>query len=556
MKTKILPTVFMIGMIINAVAQNPVINLTFTAENNGQYVPLDSIHIENLTQGEDTSLYAPDTVLTMDYITNIGDGLSLNKNNFFVSQNYPNPFSGKTNVDVFISGDQNINISVMDLPGREISQMTLKLKKGAHTFTIYPGNGSIYLLSVNSERESQTIKMFNAGPGSLQSSQCKIVYNPGYKTEYGLKAAKTVNSFSFSLGDLLRFTGYGIMLNSNPGSDTLEDAPLTNTLYTFNIHEDSIAVLPTVTTDSATDITNISATSGGNVVSDGGADVTARGVCWSISPSPTIVDNHTSDGTGTGTFISYITGLTENTLYYVRAYAVNSAGTAYGNEISFTTSLFVCGDQITDIEGNLYNTVEIGTQCWMKENLKTTTYNNNTPIPNVTDPTFWANLTTGAYVWFDNDSTWKNIYGALYNWYTTVDTNNLCPAGWHIPSHAEWTALINYIGGTAPPHGNELKSCRQVNSPLGGDCNTSEHPRWDEDPTYYGTDDYEFSGLPGGLSQRVGDFTYLGINGAWWSSTEYTPEWAYALMLTNYQGDVFNNHRRKKTGRTVRCLRD
>ena len=157
-----------------------------------------------------------------------------------------------------------------------------------------------------------------------------------------------------------------------------------------------------------------------------------------------------------------------------------------------------CGDVLVDIDGNTYNTVQIGDQCWMKENLKTTTYRNGTAIPNVTDANAWSNVHYGAYVWYDNDITWKDKYGALYNWFTTVDANGLCPTGWHVPTNDEWTALTDYIGGTGSPHGNELKSCRQMNSPLGGECNTNEHPRWNASHIHYGTDDYGFSGLPGG----------------------------------------------------------
>ena len=101
-----------------------------------------------------------------------------------------------------------------------------------------------------------------------------------------------------------------------------------------------------------------------------------------LQQNPTITDNVTTDGTVTGSFVSNLTGLTAGTTYYVRAYATNSAGTAYGNQLSFVTP-------VTDIQGNVYKTVAIGTQIWMAENLKTTRYNDNTDIPNVTDATTW-----------------------------------------------------------------------------------------------------------------------------------------------------------------------
>jgi uncharacterized protein (TIGR02145 family) len=218
---------------------------------------------------------------------------------------------------------------------------------------------------------------------------------------------------------------------------------------------------------------------------------------------------------------------------------------------------FICGDQITDIEGNVYNTVLIGTQCWMKENLKTTTYRNGTPIPNVTDNSTWANLTTGAYVWYNNDINWKDKYGALYNWYASVDGSGICPEGWHVPSQDNWTILTDFIGGTSSPTGQKLKSCRRVNSPLGGDCNTSTHPRWNEDTwsLHYGTDDYGFSGLPGGYRYALGSFNIMGFVGIWWTSTEVSSLNALAFSLVYNISHVNFFDESRKEGYSIRCLK-
>jgi uncharacterized protein (TIGR02145 family) len=192
----------------------------------------------------------------------------------------------------------------------------------------------------------------------------------------------------------------------------------------------------------------------------------------------------------------------------------------------------------------------------MAENLKTTTYRNGTPIPNITDGSTWSNLTTGAYVWYEYDISWKGPYGALYNWYAAVDPNGLCPTGWSVPTNDEWTSLTDFIGGTGSPHGNELKSCRQVNSPLGGACNTIEHPRWNENDDY-GTDDYGFSGLPGGMRGWDGNFSNLSQYSTWWSSTVYTPDYAAWYCLLNYYfGDVWVDGECLFYGHSVRCLRD
>jgi len=202
-----------------------------------------------------------------------------------------------------------------------------------------------------------------------------------------------------------------------------------------------------------TTISNISyttASSGGNVTNDGGTVVTERGVCWSTSQGPTIADSKTIDGNGTGNFTSNITGLTAGTLYFVRAYATNSVGTAYGNQVSFST-IGNCGT-VSDNEGNLYYTVKVGSQCWMTENLKTTKYRNGINIPNITGDYQWANDLTGAYCCYNNDcGTYNVIYGKLYNWYAINNSNGLCPTGWHVPSDDEWCILENTVEvGTDP----------------------------------------------------------------------------------------------------------
>jgi len=238
-------------------------------------------------------------------------------------------------------------------------------------------------------------------------------------------------------------------------------------------------VLPTVTTGTTTPTSSTTASSGGNVTSDGGATVTARGVCWSTSQNPTISNSRTTNGSGTGTFTSSITGLSPNTTYYLRAYATNNEGTGYGNEVSFTTSDEIIFNpsltygEVSDIDGNYYKTIQIGSQIWMAENLKTTRYNDGSNIPLVTDNTAWSNLTTPGYCWYNNDAaTYKNVYGALYNWYA-VNTGKLCPSGWHVPSEYEWTLLVNYLGGVYAA-GGKLKETGTTHwySPNAGACTT------------------------------------------------------------------------------------
>jgi uncharacterized protein (TIGR02145 family) len=457
MKRKNLLSILALAITISAFGQKPTMELTFTAQNQGQYVPMDSILIENLTQGGDTTLYAPDTVLVLDYVVGIVESEAIKVNTLSVSQNYPNPFKGKTGVNLYLPEEDAIKITVRDILGRELVHYENTLNRGNHVFSFYPGNAKHYLLTVTGKQTSQTIKMLSAGGNAANGEKCKIDYTGSIGNASGLKSQGVKNNFGFNLGDELMFTAYVSTAIGNLGSAVVVDTPEMNTIYEFDIIE---------------------------------------GLRCPGMPT------------------------------------------------------------LTDVDGNTYNTIQIGSHCWMKENLKTTTYNNGTPIPNVTDPDDWFDLTTGAYVWYDNDITWKDSYGTLYNWFTTVDPNGLCPTGWHVPTNNEWTDLTDFIGGTSSPHGNELKSCRQVSSPLGGDCNTSEHPRWNEHGTLYGTDDYGFSGLPGGFRSYFGYFVTIGNYGYWWSSTENSSDIAWGRFLGYNYGLLGVDDYNKQRGRSVRCLRD
>ena len=205
-----------------------------------------------------------------------------------------------------------------------------------------------------------------------------------------------------------------------------------------------------ITSSPITNITITSAVSGGNVTNAGNSSVTSRGVCWSTNHNPTIANTKTINGSGIGVFTSNLTGLIPNTNYYLRAYAINSTDTAYGNEISFATQPNVasCGT-ITDIDGNTYNSVTIGTQCWTKENLNTIRYRNGDIIPQVTDSAQWANLTTGAWCYYNNDASTAITYGRFYNRAALLDSRGLAPTGWHVPTSNEFVILTTYLGGTS-----------------------------------------------------------------------------------------------------------
>jgi uncharacterized protein (TIGR02145 family) len=336
--------------------------------------------------------------------------------------------------------------------------------------------------------------------------------------------------------------------------------------------EEPIITIPTLTTTELDQITQITAVSGGNVTDDGGATVTARGVVWSTFENPSFDLNQgiTNDGAGLGEFVSNLTGLNPASEYFVRAYAANSAGTAYGEQLEFTTlntGAFVCGTStLSDVDGNVYNTVSIGDQCWMKENLKTTKYSNGTDIEYPgNDNNNWNLNSTGAYAWYDNEISWKDLYGALYNGYAVHNENGLCPSGWHVPGFLEFTQMRDYLveqgypdlDGNANGAGNALKSCRQVDSPYGDDCNTLEHPRWDSPGIYlgFGFDAYGFSALPGGRRGTNGTYSTSGTFGWWWTSHMTSFPWFY--NMSNTSSKVGNlDWVSGLNGYSVRCIKD
>jgi uncharacterized protein (TIGR02145 family) len=306
------------------------------------------------------------------------------------------------------------------------------------------------------------------------------------------------------------------------------------------------AVAPTLTTTTAiSSITYCSASSGGNVSGDGGAPVTERGVCWSTVSNPTIADSRSSDGAGLGTFTSPITNLNQNIKYYVRAYATNYAGTSYANEINFTTSPAV--GTVTDLEGNVYNTVKIGTQTWMSENLKATKYNNGTDIPLVEDNTAWYNLATPGYCWiYNNEATFKNAYGALYNWYTvdagSTGGKNVCPIGWHVPSYGEWTIMTDYQGGSGY-------------SFPGGKLKETGTTHW-VSPNTGATNESGFTGFSGWRFNDEGASFSYGNMAYWWISTEYDTSNAWMSVLWGNSGDGGYGYIDKRFGYPVRCVKD
>lgn len=281
---------------------------------------------------------------------------------------------------------------------------------------------------------------------------------------------------------------------------------------------------------------------------ENGSAVTANGVCWGTSLLPTISDNVAASGFLLGNSDPVLTGLSPNTTYYARAYATNGNGTAYGNQVSFTTTN-TSGDSwllpgtgtgvVTDVDGNSYATVAVNGTVWMAENLRTTRYANGNLIGEVTDNSAWTGLSAGAWCRYNNNPVFEVPYGKLYNRFAVTDPRNVCPTGWHVPSDAEWTTLTDAFGGLTLA-GNALKSLFLWSSLNGSTTNASG-----------------FSAVPGGNRlYNFGDFDALGNTALYWSATDFSATSGWGRSMDGQSFGVTRTSYGNRNGLSVRCVQD
>jgi len=249
--------------------------------------------------------------------------------------------------------------------------------------------------------------------------------------------------------------------------------------------------------------------------------------------------------TGTGSFVQ-IAEVNANSTEY------EETDLTYGDTYTYRVWAFTLNNQsnysneiddpwhVIDFDGNVYRTVKICNQWWMAENLKVTHYRNGDAIPNVTDETEWSNLTTGAYCNYANNASNADTYGSLYNWYAVSDSRIIAPAGWHVPSDAEWQTLVDYLGGQAVA-GGKMKEAGTIHwiSPNTGATNESS-----------------FSALPGGYRNYYGTYYHMGYGADFWSSTEYLSNYAWYRSLNGSSSGIYRYNNNKECGFSVRCVRD
>jgi uncharacterized protein (TIGR02145 family) len=326
--------------------------------------------------------------------------------------------------------------------------------------------------------------------------------------------------------------------------------------------------IPELSTIEVTKIAQKTAQSGGIITSDEGFPITARGICWSTSDKPTIDDNKTTDGTGKGSFESDLTDLTIGTTYYVRAYATNSKGTSYGSTTIFQT----LGDTFTDArDGNVYKMVTIGNQIWMAENLRY--------LPSVVGPGTGSQTTPYYYVYGYNGTNVSAAkatdnyatYGVLYNWPAAMagasgsednpsGVQGVSPEGWHLPSHAEWEELENYladngynfdgtIGGGRTKIAKSLASAsRWESSTTAGAVGNNDYPGY--------RNKTGFTALPGGYRYNDGVFYSIGNTSFFWNATSVSSTFAYGRVMGKNITHVNMGGWFKDEAFSIRCVKD
>lgn len=569
---------------LNSLAQT--VTLAFTgrdAANN--HVETEFILVTNHTKNWQEFLFWPDTVLTIQNATGVHDGGWGNAHSLQLSPNSPNPFNGTTDVNLILAEAGSVTLEIADVGGHLVCKKEHSLNPGLHQFRVSLARAGTYVMSARQEGKVSSIKMVCNHSGSASS----IEYSGADEVASGeMPSTKSftrgVVARPYEIGDQMELSAAAIINGVEVESQHLNVALVDSQTYVLQFFSLQLHT-PTVITASVTDITGNSAVCGGVVTNAGSDSVTARGVCIGLTPSPTIAGRHTVDGQGVGTFSTQVTGLSPNLTYYVRAYAVSSVGIAYGDDQSFVIPVNPNGDArscldapvLVDVDGNVYNTVQIGEHCWMRENLRTTRYADGTSIPQ--GETY--SLTTAFWYYPMNEPGNKSNYGLLYNWAAVMhgapgsDANpsgvqGVCPDGWHLPSDAEWTQLHGFVNAQAS------NVCSGIDGQIGKSLAATVG--WDDsgfsDSCVVGNTQYAsnnatgFGALPAGFysfaSLLSGESEYggLGYVTFFWTSTDtYSPYGYYDIFYwglhTNYALMIHNSfYDNYGEALSVRCVKN
>ena len=440
MKAKISLSILALGIIVSAFGQKPSMELTFTAVDSAVHSQLVIIKVMNRTQGGDTLLYYPDTVLVLEYTVGIPE-INNDVGALKVFQNYPNPVVDQTTITLYVPEKDKVSIILSDMLGRKVVTTERLLESGYHSFKFTPGNGRLVFFNAQWRGNSSTIKILKTdnASGSIGS----LEYIGRKNSESQTKTIEAKHGFSFSLGDELLYIGYTDTLNSG-----MLDVPEASKTYTFQF------------------ATNI--------------------------PCP---------GTPTVTY-----------------------------------------------EGQVYNTIQIFSQCWLKENL-----NVGTMIPGAQD--MEDNDTIEKYC-YENEPDSCTVYGGLYQWdemmqYTTQQgTQGICPPGWHLPTDEEWKVLEGAVDSQFWIGNPEWDDIGWRGYDAGTNLKTTSG--WAGGGN--GTNLFGFSGLPSGARYPSSSFDNISIRGYFWTSTKNYTAWFHGFYFDH--PEVIRMDNLTNFGYSVRCLRD
>ncbi len=427
------------------------------------------------------------------------------------------------------------------------------LKTGKPGILYYPAKSGAATATVNTNSVTDITQTTAKTGGNITSDGGSDVSARGVCWSIGehptLSASNTLNgngtgSFTSSLIGLTANTTYYVRAYA---------INLAGTGYGNLVSFKTSPVLPKVTTSPINNILQTTATGGGEVTDNGGAAITARGICWNTKSNPTITNFSKEEGSGTGIFSTDIAGLSSNTTYFVKAYATNLAGTAYGAEIRFRTILGSddAGTLTDPRDFAIYNWIKIGTQIWMAENLAYLPSVSSPAIGSTTVPYYYVYEYTGGNV-FDAKLTGNyNAYGVLYNW---AAAKTACPFGWHLPTDAEWTTITNYLANSGYGYqGSGSDIGKSLAATSGWTVNATAGTIGNDQST---NNDSGFSALPGGYRNLPSAFGSLGTHAYFWSLTGSGTLNAITRYLLYSSSEVTGYNHDIGYGFSVRCVRD
>jgi len=443
MKIKIILTILAFTLAYGLYSQKPTLEITFTAIDIAAYVKIDSIKVMNRTQGGDTVLHYPDTILVLDFPTGIHNNETEHRG-FEVFQNYPNPVKDQTTLSLCVPEKDRVLLVVSDMLGKVILKTESILEEGTHSFRFTPGKGNLLFFTARWRGDSKCIKILQTGLNS--KGTCSLDYTGSEDTSPQLKAMNDIQSFFYSPGDELLYIGYADTLQSG-----MLDSPLESSEYTYQ----------------------------------------------------------------------------------------------------FATNIPCPGTPTVEYEGQVYNTIQIFSQCWLKENLNVGVMINGT-IEQLN------NGTIEKYCQL-NDTSYCNTYGGLYQWdemmqYTALQgTQGICPPGWHLPADEEWKILEGAADSLYRIGDPEW----DIRGYRGWDTGNNLKTTYGWPGNGGGTDLSGFSILPGGYRKYDGTFHGGDYNAEFWTSTEDLTNTAWRRRIDFDNPKISRNYNSfKQYGFSVRCIRD